>query len=242
MSTHSHQHAHGHDHQHEHHSLAELNAQHFDAQAHTYDELPSVQELTRRLSASMLEAYAFDEDRTVVMDFACGTGLVSRALALHAKTLVGVDISQGMVDQYNLRATNQGIPPEEMRAMRVELKGEESELEVLGGQRFDVVVCSMAYHHFASINDVSRTLAYFLKPSGVLLVTDIMESVDGKAIIPENHQHIVAHAAGLGQSAMRTAFESAGLGGFEYTKATSALKEGRNVDFFIAKGVKPDAM
>ena len=65
------------------------------------------------------------------------TGLVSRELAPHAKRILGVDISQGMVDQYNLRVANQGISSDEMRAVAVQLKGEDGELE---NQKFDVVV------------------------------------------------------------------------------------------------------
>lgn len=42
-----------------------------------------------------------------------------------------------MVDQYNLRVSNQGIDPGEMRAVRIHLTGEgESELD---GLRFDVI-------------------------------------------------------------------------------------------------------
>ena len=41
------------------------------------------------------------------------------------------------VDQYNRRVNNQGISPEEMRAIRVELRGDGAELD---GQKFDIVV------------------------------------------------------------------------------------------------------
>lgn len=44
-----------------------------------------------------------------------------------------------MVDQYNLRVFNQGIPPEEMRAVCTELEGKDGELE---GQKFDIIVVS----------------------------------------------------------------------------------------------------
>jgi 2-polyprenyl-3-methyl-5-hydroxy-6-metoxy-1,4-benzoquinol methylase len=65
------------------------------------------------------------------------TGLISRELAPHTKSIVGVDISQGMVDQFNTRVENQGIPSEEMKAVCVELKGQEGELD---GAKFDVIV------------------------------------------------------------------------------------------------------
>ena len=66
-------------------------------------------------------------------------GLISRELAPYSRSILGVDISQAMVDEYNLRVFNQGIPPEEMRAVCAELEGKEGEL---GGQKFDVIVVS----------------------------------------------------------------------------------------------------
>ena len=65
--------------------------------------------------------------------------MISKELAPYAKSIVGVDISQGVVDRYNLSVSNQGIPPEEMRAVCVELRGRDEELD---GLKFDVItVC-----------------------------------------------------------------------------------------------------
>lgn len=66
-------------------------------------------------------------------------GLVSQALAPYCKKIMGVDISQGMVDWYNMRVRNQGIESEEMEAVCVELKGAEDELD---GVKFDVAIVS----------------------------------------------------------------------------------------------------
>lgn len=73
------------------------------------------------------------------MAFSCLSGLISRELAPYAKSIVGIDISQSMVDCYNRKVFNQGIPPEEMKAVCAELRGEAEEL---GGLKFDVItVC-----------------------------------------------------------------------------------------------------
>lgn len=69
------------------------------------------------------------------------SGLISRELAPYAKTIVGVDITQALVDNYNHRVENQGIAPDEMRAVCAELKGEEGELD---GLKFDVIVVSLS--------------------------------------------------------------------------------------------------
>lgn len=102
----------------------------------------------------------------------------------------------------------------------------------------------MSYHHFESIKDTTRVLAHFLKPGGTLLVADIMEVTDPAQfpVIPEKFQHLVSHHSGISEAKMRDAFESAGLEGFGYVKATSALAPGRGntpVDFFLAYATKP---
>lgn len=45
-----------------------------------------------------------------------------------------------MVDYYNQRVSFQGIPPEEMKAVCIQLKGEDQELD---GQKFDIVAVSL---------------------------------------------------------------------------------------------------
>ena len=47
------------------------------------------------------------------------------------------------MDVYNKRANQQGIPPEEMKAVRVMLKGEEHELE---GAKFNLIIVRPTYH------------------------------------------------------------------------------------------------
>jgi len=148
-----------------------------------FEASPKGQEIARVISKAMLDAYEFDADSTIVMDYACGSGLVSQGLAPYCKTIVGVDISQGMVDYFNKRVADQGIPSEEMRAVCAELKGEEGEL---GGMKFDVIVCAQAYHHFPSLEDITKVLAHFLKPGGTLLVVDLARNDNGI----EFHSHV----------------------------------------------------
>ncbi|KAF8162776.1 S-adenosyl-L-methionine-dependent methyltransferase [Crassisporium funariophilum] len=224
-------------------SYTAANKDHFNETATTFDDRPQAHELARRSALAMRKQYSFDEDLTRVMDFACGTGLVSRELAPHTHSIVGVDISQAMVDRYNQTVSNQGISPEEMRAVCKDLKGQDNELEELGGEHFHVIICASSYHHFESIADITRTLAFFLKPGGVLLVVDLLKSEDlpdAESIFPEHVHHIVAHKAGFSEEDIRTVFEDAGLSSFFFEpSAISAKKHGNPVKLFIAKGTKP---
>ena len=52
------------------------------------------------------------------------------------KRILGIDISQGMVDAYNKRAGELGLT-NKMSAKALKLKGEEGEL---GNEKFDIVI------------------------------------------------------------------------------------------------------
>ncbi|CAG8768163.1 719_t:CDS:1, partial [Acaulospora colombiana] len=53
------------------------------------------------------------------------------------RRIVGADISPGMVDYYNQRVFNQGIPPEEMQAKCVDIT---KDVAPLGEEKFDIIV------------------------------------------------------------------------------------------------------
>jgi len=226
---HSHSHSHGHD------SIAEANKAYFNKEASKYDAPLNI-DFADRMAPRILSSYPFDENSTTVLDYACGTGLTSQRLAASTKTIVGVDISQGMIDQYNLRVSNQGIDPEEMQAFCVELKGVDGELN---GRKFDVAICTMAYHHFADINEVTRILVHFLAPGGKLIVVDIADQKG--ALVSEEFKDIVPHHDGISVEAMRAAFEGAGLVEFSMNNVDKGKnQQGTDVVFFLATGVKPN--
>ena len=51
------------------------NRDYFDAEVHRYDARPDVQRAGRLVGEAILREYpSFDEESTVLMDFACGSG------------------------------------------------------------------------------------------------------------------------------------------------------------------------
>jgi len=133
-----------------------------------------------------------------------------------------------------------------MKAVCAELRGRDEELD---GLKFDVITCNMAYHHFESIGDVTRTLAFFLKPGGVLLVVDILKTSQGcanadaslsaESIFPEHVHHIVSHKTGFTEDDIRATFTNAGLMSFYMEAAIPVKKHDKDFQLFLAKGTKP---
>ncbi|KAJ7144936.1 S-adenosyl-L-methionine-dependent methyltransferase [Mycena crocata] len=219
---------------HHHHDFASANQALFDEHAHKAEHRPHAPELAESVSNAILQAYPFDKDTTTVLDYACGTGIVSRRLAPHCKTLLGVDISQGMVDEFNKGVQSHSLNTEQIRALRAELKGEDTELD---GMKFDIIICSLAYHHFGDIAAVTTLLTFFLKPGGTLLVADF-PTMDPTAL-PVGFEHVVAHSHGISEAAIKGVYEGAGLQGFHQVLFKGPKTDLHPEVIFLAKGIKP---
>jgi hypothetical protein len=63
--------------------------------------------------------------------------LVSGNLAPYVKSILGIDISQGVVDLFNKRFSDRDADQERFRAIRAELKGEDGELD---NEKFHVII------------------------------------------------------------------------------------------------------
>jgi len=81
---HDHAHHHGHTHgSHQHgHSYAQANAELFDKQVESYEDVPGARELIARFGSLLRETGSFDKEKTAVLDFACGVGA-----SLHSQLL-----------------------------------------------------------------------------------------------------------------------------------------------------------
>ncbi|KZV99126.1 S-adenosyl-L-methionine-dependent methyltransferase, partial [Exidia glandulosa HHB12029] len=184
------------------------------------------------------DQFEFEEDETVLLDFACGTGLVSRALAPVCKSVVGADVNPSAIARYNARVVQQGLAPEEMRAVHV---------DQLGAEKFDVVVCSMAYHHFSSIASSTTQLAAYLKPGGALFVADLLRPAASKGSSKLLHVggpiHLhggkVEHPDGFTTDEMQNVFREAGLEDVQ-VKVVHVVEGGKgDWEVFLASGWAP---
>ena len=98
----------------------------------------------------------------------------------------------------------------------------------------------MSYHHFEDPKAITSKLGYFLKPGGYLFVADVESTEDHEEILPSQDHHVVAHTRGFTKEEMQSFFLASGLESFEFKTVTKARKDGREVNIFLARAIKPE--
>jgi SAM-dependent methyltransferase len=108
------------------------------------------------------------------LESACGTGLVSRALASRVGSVMGVDLTPAMLEQAKGRAAEEGI---EKVSFSV---GDATALEFADGS-FDGGVTRFSLHHIPLPGRVIAELARVVRPGGWVVVSDLVaDEADGE--------------------------------------------------------------
>jgi len=130
----------------------------FDLEALNWDEKPRRVELAKAVS----EYVKKDVIDKSVLDFGCGTGLVSLNFCGLAKDILGVDLSDKMVEIYNQKAKkidcNAKAISEDVNNVNI---------------KFDVIVANMVFHHIKDIQEMLKILSEKLNPNGKLFISDL---------------------------------------------------------------------
>ncbi|KAK9369834.1 S-adenosyl-L-methionine-dependent methyltransferase [Lipomyces kononenkoae] len=167
---------------------------------------------------------------TLLLDFACGTGAFSQHLASRIDRILGIDVDDRAIREFNTRARHQGIDEIEMQAIQCDILSEES---LPYGKpwfgKVDAVASALGFHHLADMASVTKTLVKrFLKVGGWIAVIDLMYDPDTSPIFENakqakaNHQdncqhghddlhHYAQHVGGIKTDDIKHAFDSAGL-------------------------------
>ncbi|KAL2161134.1 hypothetical protein VTH06DRAFT_8353 [Thermothelomyces fergusii] len=181
-----------------------------------------------------------------LLDYACGTGVVSRALAPYTTQCVGIDLAENMVAAYNTRAENQGLTPSEMHAYHGNLCVPEDPSPPAFASseffNFDIAAVGLGFHHFDDPALVARRLAERLKTGGVLMVLDFLPHEKPDASHPATAS-ITHH--GFTEEQIRHIYEGAGVGkDFALQELATVFhfskEKGEEVKrkLFIARGTK----
>jgi SAM-dependent methyltransferase len=111
------------------------------------------------------------------LESACGTGLVSRALAGKVASVTGVDLTPAMLEQAERGAADEGI---ENASFSV---GDATALEFADGS-FDGGVTRLSLHHIPLPGRAIAELARVVRPGATLIVGDLVaDEADGEGAL-----------------------------------------------------------
>ncbi|WP_200763676.1 class I SAM-dependent DNA methyltransferase [Nitrosophilus alvini] len=139
----------------------------FDEAAKEWDNNPKRQAIAKAVAESIKKVVKLPKEIDV-LDFGCGTGLLSFLLANEVKSITGIDTSQKMLEAFSQKSLK--YPNAKALFMDIEQK--------LPKQNFDLIVSSMTLHHIKEPENLFKRLKNILKPGGLLCIADL-EKEDG---------------------------------------------------------------
>ena len=143
----------------------------FDQEAANWDQVPGRAKVAHDIAQSMIKEITLMPDMDV-LDFGCGTGLLTFALQPFVRSITGVDSSSGMLDVFQTKIKEQHLS--NVKANYLDLdKG-----EVLTGS-YHLIVSSMTLHHVKNISPLLKQFYSILLPAGLLAIADL-DLDDGK--------------------------------------------------------------
>jgi tRNA (cmo5U34)-methyltransferase len=170
----------------------------FDEAAKTWDDNPMRVELAKTVAEGILAEVPLMADM-MVMDFGCGTGLITRALAPKVASVVAADTSAQMLAVLDAKAKASGLN-------NVQPVPLEAGYPSPDGSRFDAIVSSMVFHHIDDIPALLARFAQWLRPGGWVAIADL-EPEDGS--FHGSNPHVVHH--GIDPSGLGLQLEAVGF-------------------------------
>jgi len=192
----------------------------FDKAASTWDLLDRRVLLARGISKAIMGRIPLSK-KMGVLDFGCGTGLVTLALAPQVGSITGADTSTGMLDTLAEKAREANAPVH-LRHLGADGSGD------LGGP-YDLIVSSMTLHHVADVPALLRRFVSSLNPGGQVALADLDEE-DGTF-----HEDTAGvHHHGFPREQFEAWLAEAGFRQIQLETAFVTNKEGRDYSVFLA--------
>jgi ubiquinone/menaquinone biosynthesis C-methylase UbiE len=143
----------------------------FDKEAATWDEVPARVKLANDITAAISDEIVLTSNMDV-LDFGCGTGLLTLKLQPAVHSITGVDSSQGMIDVLKAKIDKQNLSNVRTQYLDTDTGN------MLEGS-YHLIVTSMTLHHVKEIRPLLDQFYRIVAPSGYLCIADL-DLDDGK--------------------------------------------------------------
>jgi 2-polyprenyl-3-methyl-5-hydroxy-6-metoxy-1,4-benzoquinol methylase len=187
----------------------------FDKEAASWDEHPVRVKLAADIASAISQQITLKPDMNV-LDFGCGTGLLTLHVAPMVRSITGVDSSRGMLNVLMEKATKQ-----RQNNVRV-LQLDPDRGDTVTGQ-YDLIVSNMTFHHVENVESLLGQLHRAIRFSGYLCVADL--DPDQGEFHEDNSG--VFHF-GFERTTLRRSLMQTGFAGIKDMTAAEVVKPRRN--------------
>lgn len=206
------------------------NTRDFNSEARFWDNNPGRIKMAGDVAEAIKQNVKISGDLNV-LDFGCGTGLLTLNLQPLVKTITGADSSQGMLDMLASKIEQLGLQNVKIVYL------ENGSTERLNGS-YDLVVSSMTMHHVNDIQPLLHKFSTIVKKDGYLCIADL--DPEGGLFHEDNTG--VFHF-GFNRESLRQEFEIAGFSDIKDVTAAEVTKptangEMKNFTVFLVYGRK----
>ncbi|KAF2684101.1 S-adenosyl-L-methionine-dependent methyltransferase [Lentithecium fluviatile CBS 122367] len=114
---------------------------------------------------------------TKMLDYACGSGILTRIFAPHVSSITAIDISASQIERYKTNIPTFEIPPENISTLIGDLLADVPQplFASEAYHDFDFITVGAALHHFPSAEMAVRALGARLSEGGVLAIQDLWD-------------------------------------------------------------------
>ena len=183
----------------------------FDSEAATWDEEPTRVRLANDVAEAILGQITLTPDMDV-LDFGCGTGLVTLRLQPSVRSITGVDSSQGMIDVLKAKISKLQLP--NVKAIKID--PDKGDFPV---GAYHLVLSSMTLHHVKKIEPLLQHLYGLIVPTGYISIADL-DPEDGR--FHDNNKGIFHF--GFDRGELRRTLTESGFSDIRDTTASEVVK------------------
>jgi len=195
----------------------------FDKEAPTWEDNPERLRMASAIASGILEQTSPDQTMDV-LDYGCGTGLITMALQPYVRSITAADSSIGMLEVLAAKAGEAGITNVTTRQLDLETDDPLSAC-------FHMIVCSMTLHHIEDIAGLIHKFTAMLHPGGYLCIADLDEEDGSFHADPTGVKHF-----GFNREYLAGFLESGGFQDIKFNTAyvvTKPVQGGRMGEFSV---------
>ena len=198
--------------------------EHFDQAAVTWDLADRRVALAHAVAQAIAVRVPLAKTQSV-LDFGCGTGLVTLELGPRVGAITGADTSPIMLKTMADKAKTLGLA---VKTLELDSTGTDD----LGGP-YDLIVSSMTLHHVADVPALFRQFARHLRPAGQVALADL--DAEGGSF---HEASVSIHHRGFPREQIQAWLGEAGFQEIRLETATVTRKQGKDYPVFLATARK----